>query len=242
MGKCSRCGKKGLFLKIDNRGHCSRCADELHREFFSKLTFEPVAKPSSAPLPQKKTAAIANNNSYSDPNNEKKILVYDLSESDIDKVLSLIRDNHGILQRDLGKNFEMPYRAAVRELLYHMEQQSLIYRSKEKNTYHLFLNGNPSSKSFKMPPRPVVKTPEERYKESQAWQRKQLADYRRAGIKKVKWSCGRLNGRECPDCLAKNGKVYWIDKHPRCPAHVGCTCALVGVVELPGENVPVTEY
>lgn len=26
MAKCSRCGKKGIFLKVDSSGHCSDCA------------------------------------------------------------------------------------------------------------------------------------------------------------------------------------------------------------------------
>lgn len=32
MGKCIRCGKKGLFLKVDGYGHCVDCKRELERE------------------------------------------------------------------------------------------------------------------------------------------------------------------------------------------------------------------
>lgn len=238
MAKCSRCGKKGLFLKLDFKGRCSNCAfDDIWKKFPSTETSKVSAPSKSVAAP----SAIASTPVSTQPP-EKNILVYDLENAHIEAVLNHIRNTPGILQRDLGKNFEMPYRAAIRELLYHMEQQNLIYRVKEKNTYHLYLCGSPSIIDFKMPPRPVTLTPEERYKKNQIWQRKQLADYRKIGIKKVEWSCGRLNGRECPECLAKNGKVYWIDKHPKCPAHVGCTCMLLPVVELKGENIPVTGH
>lgn len=236
MAKCSRCGKRGLFLFLDCDGLCQKCADELFDARFKKLCVEvsPVTinlPPKSSP--DKRTAIVRDLNNHN-------ILVYDLTSAEIDKVLELIRSNPGILQRDLGKNFDISYRPAIRELLYHMTQQGLVSRSREKNTYRLYLCGNPTSESFQMPPAPNFITPEEKYHQNQKWQRDRLREYRRIGIRKVEWSCGRLNGRECQECLAKNGNVYWIDKHPKCPAHIGCTCMLTAVVELSGENVPVT--
>lgn len=63
-----------------------------------------------------------------------------------------------------------------------------------------------------------------------------LEQYRASGLKKVLWhSCGASAA-----CDALNGKVFRINNVPDCPVCPGCSCWVTGVVELPGEHVPVT--
>jgi len=63
-----------------------------------------------------------------------------------------------------------------------------------------------------------------------------LEQYRASGLKKVLWhSCGASEA-----CDALNGKVFRINNVPDCPVCPGCSCWVTGVVELPGEHVPVT--
>lgn len=70
--------------------------------------------------------------------------------------------------------------------------------------------------------------------------RASMEKYRRAGLKKVKWSVGPEDGRECVICAARANKVYLIDSAPMIPAHPRCRCVYAGVVELSGEDVEVT--
>lgn len=235
MPKCLRCGRKRLFLSLNRDGHCKKCADKLQSIYLDKIN----AAVHSTPITPEKNSPVQSRPIVRDPE-DQTILIYDLTTTDIDSVLNIIRSNPGILQRDLGKNFLPEYRPAIRQLLYYMEKQNLVSRIKERGTYILSLCGNPNADDFEMPPAPLFITPEEKYNRNLQWQKEQLAKYRKAGIRKVEWSCGRLNGRECSECLAKNGKVYWIDTPPKCPAHIGCTCLLSPIIELEGENVPVT--
>lgn len=62
-----------------------------------------------------------------------------------------------------------------------------------------------------------------------------LDHYRASGLTKVRWhSCGFSAA-----CDALDGKVFYIDSVPDCPVCPGCSCWVTGVVELPGENIPV---
>lgn len=69
--------------------------------------------------------------------------------------------------------------------------------------------------------------------------RANVEKYRQAGIRKIEWSTGPEDGKECAICAARGGKVYWIDDAPIIPAHPRCRCIYTGVVELEGEDVPV---
>lgn len=69
--------------------------------------------------------------------------------------------------------------------------------------------------------------------------RANVAKYRQAGLKKVEWSVGPEDGRECAVCAARGGKVYLIDEAPIIPAHPRCRCIYAGVVELSNEDVEV---
>lgn len=69
--------------------------------------------------------------------------------------------------------------------------------------------------------------------------RANVAKYKQAGIRKVRWNAGLKDGRECAICAARLGKVYFINEAPMIPAHPRCRCIYTGVVELEGEDVPV---
>lgn len=69
--------------------------------------------------------------------------------------------------------------------------------------------------------------------------RANLAKYKRAGIRKVQWSVGPEDGKECAICAARADKVYFIDQAPMIPAHPRCRCIYAGVAELSTENIPV---
>lgn len=69
--------------------------------------------------------------------------------------------------------------------------------------------------------------------------RANMAKYKQAGIKKVQWSVGPEDGKECEICAARADKVYFIDQAPVIPAHPRCRCIYAGIVELEGENIPV---
>lgn len=69
--------------------------------------------------------------------------------------------------------------------------------------------------------------------------RANVAKYRQAGLKKIEWSVGPEDGRECAVCAARGGKVYLIDEAPIIPAHPRCRCIYAGVVELSNEDVEV---
>lgn len=69
--------------------------------------------------------------------------------------------------------------------------------------------------------------------------RANLAKYKRAGIRKVQWSVGPEDGKECQICAARADKVYFIDQAPMIPAHPRCRCIYAGVVELSTEDIPV---
>lgn len=66
-----------------------------------------------------------------------------------------------------------------------------------------------------------------------------MAKYQRAGIRKVEWSVGPEDGKECQICASRGGKIYYIDQAPIIPAHPRCRCIYAGVVELDGEDIPV---
>ena len=69
--------------------------------------------------------------------------------------------------------------------------------------------------------------------------RANVAKYKTAGIRKVEWSIGPKDGKECAICNARAGKIYYIDQAPIIPAHPRCRCIYAGVVELENENIPV---
>lgn len=69
--------------------------------------------------------------------------------------------------------------------------------------------------------------------------RANIAKYKRAGIRKVQWSVGPEDGKECIICSMRADKVYFIDQAPIIPAHPRCRCIYAGVVELENEDIPV---
>lgn len=54
------------------------------------------------------------------------------------RVLDVIRSHEGILQRDLGKEFELSLRNHVRNILYQLEQCGAIRREKNGSSYNLY--------------------------------------------------------------------------------------------------------
>lgn len=78
-----------------------------------------------------------------------------------------------------------------------------------------------------------------RTERSYVYSKSELDRYKHLGIKKVRWSVGKKDSKECAICKIRADKVYWIDSVPTIPAHSGCRCLYAGVIELTGENVPV---
>lgn len=62
--------------------------------------------------------------------------------------------------------------------------------------------------------------------------------YKDAGLQKIRWSIRPEDGKECALCKSRADKVWHIENAPMMPAHPRCRCIWVGVIELPGENVP----
>lgn len=64
-----------------------------------------------------------------------------------------------------------------------------------------------------------------------------LATLRLMNIKRVKWvSCG-LSSK----CDSLDGIIFQIDNVPHAPLCPGCSCWITAVIELPGENIPVSD-
>ena len=58
-----------------------------------------------------------------------------------------------------------------------------------------------------------------------------LTRYRQNGRRKVRWTTGKSDGRECAVCRERDGQEYDIDAAPRLPAHPNCRCCYAPVVE-----------
>ena len=69
--------------------------------------------------------------------------------------------------------------------------------------------------------------------------RAHMQRYESMGLKKVRWNAKNLEAKRCEICGGRNGKVFWIESAPIAPAHPHCGCRYTGVVEFPGEEVPV---
>lgn len=75
---------------------------------------------------------------------------------------------------------------------------------------------------------------------SYVFNRASLMRYSKAGVKKVEWIAGIHDNRECDICGGRDGKVFLLTDAPVMPAHPNCRCVWSGVVELEGEDVPLT--
>lgn len=56
--------------------------------------------------------------------------------------------------------------------------------------------------------------------------------YKHDGVKKLEW-LAVIDDATCTACKKLDGQMFPIDKVPECPAHPGCRCTLLPVVELP---------
>ncbi len=66
------------------------------------------------------------------------------------KIIEILRENDGILQRNLGQKFPQAFRAEVRNLLSQLEKISAIRRVKEGSSYLLYLEKDGKSYTAKL--------------------------------------------------------------------------------------------
>ena len=58
-----------------------------------------------------------------------------------------------------------------------------------------------------------------------------IKDYKKSGVKKVRWIAVNDN-RTCPICDPLDEQVYAISDHPALPQHVACRCTVTPITEL----------
>jgi tetratricopeptide (TPR) repeat protein len=73
----------------------------------------------------------------SDFENWKNKLYYQIKLSN--ELIPYIKNNPGILQKDIYKNFNMEYKYLIQQILYDMDKNNKIIRKKHGNSYELYI-------------------------------------------------------------------------------------------------------
>lgn len=56
------------------------------------------------------------------------------------KIIEIVTQNPGILQKDIYKHFEQEYKFAVIDILQRLYKEKILFRTHYKNTFNVFLN------------------------------------------------------------------------------------------------------
>lgn len=91
MPKCTRCGKRGLFLQVNNRGHCEQCIAEIkeerRRQDEAQAVSVPIPEPVPVPEPPKTVYVPSTKDGHKMAYHYDHVKIFSPDELDISHVL-----------------------------------------------------------------------------------------------------------------------------------------------------------